>query len=105
MAEDNAASGVPNKLPGGASRAIKLSQLDSLGSSAVWHSPEERRLAEERLEKMTSAYQTLIECLEDDKPERKGLEKTPYRAAKALLYFTKGYEEDIESEACQNLIS
>jgi len=29
-------------------------------------------------------------------PEREGLEKTPERAAKALLYFTQGYETDLK---------
>ncbi|KAI7870749.1 hypothetical protein BDF14DRAFT_1720391 [Spinellus fusiger] len=54
-------------------------------------SPEEK---EERQEKLSAAVKTILSCIGED-PEREGLLKTPERYAKALMFFTKGYEEDI----------
>lgn len=53
--------------------------------------PEE---TEQRLEKMSGAVRTILECIGED-PEREGLRETPMRYAKAMLYFTKGYEENV----------
>lgn len=52
------------------------------------------RQAEERLEKLQGAISTILECLGED-PKREGLRETPERYAKALLFFTKGYEENV----------
>ena len=49
------------------------------------------------LGELTDAYKTILENVGED-PERQGLLKTPDRAAKAMIYFTKGYEEKIEGE-------
>ncbi|KAH8591010.1 GTP cyclohydrolase [Bisporella sp. PMI_857] len=48
-----------------------------------------------RLEKMTGAVRTLLECVGED-PDREGLLKTPERYAKALLDFTKGYQQNVK---------
>ncbi|KAI4124384.1 MAG: hypothetical protein LQ338_004816 [Usnochroma carphineum] len=53
--------------------------------------PEE---ADERLAKIQGAVTTILECLGED-PEREGLRGTPERYAKAMLFFTKGYEENV----------
>ncbi|KAI4090003.1 MAG: hypothetical protein LQ344_005003 [Seirophora lacunosa] len=53
--------------------------------------PEQSR---ERLEKIQGAVSTILECLGED-PEREGLRGTPERYAKAMLFFTKGYEENV----------
>ena len=37
---------------------------------------------------------TSLGCIGED-PEREGLAKTPRRYAEAMLYFTKGYEENV----------
>ncbi|MCJ1335885.1 GTP cyclohydrolase 1 [Bachmanniomyces sp. S44760] len=47
-----------------------------------------------RLEKLESAVKTILECIGED-PEREGLRGTPERYAKAMLFFTKGYEENV----------
>ena len=44
---------------------------------------------------MTGAVRTLLECIGED-PEREGLLKTPERYAKALLDFTKGYQQNVK---------
>ncbi|KAF2153457.1 GTP cyclohydrolase I [Myriangium duriaei CBS 260.36] len=49
---------------------------------------------EERLKKLSGAVKTLLECIGED-PEREGLHGTPERYAKAMMFFTKGYEENL----------
>jgi GTP cyclohydrolase I len=49
---------------------------------------------DERLQKLTGAVRTILECVGED-PDREGLLATPERYAKALLFFTKGYEENL----------
>lgn len=44
---------------------------------------------------MTKAYKSLLGALGEN-PDREGLLKTPERAAKAMLYFTKGYDQNLE---------
>ncbi|CAL8089290.1 unnamed protein product [Calicophoron daubneyi] len=45
--------------------------------------------------KLKSLYEQLLVQVGED-PKREGLLKTPERAAKAMLYFTKGYNETID---------
>ncbi|PWW74401.1 GTP cyclohydrolase I [Tuber magnatum] len=49
-----------------------------------------------RLNKLSEAIKTLLECIGED-PNREGLLNTPMRYAKAMLYFTKGYEENLKT--------
>ncbi len=44
---------------------------------------------------MVKAYKSIINHVGED-TERQGLLKTPERAAKAMLFFTKGYEENLD---------
>lgn len=46
---------------------------------------------------MEGAVRTILECIGED-PDREGLRDTPKRYAKALLWMTKGYEEQISSK-------
>ena len=50
--------------------------------------------AQERLIKLQGAVKTILECVGED-PDREGLRGTPERYAKAMLFFTKGYEENV----------
>ncbi|TLS31268.1 hypothetical protein PpBr36_03201 [Pyricularia pennisetigena] len=65
----------------------------SVGTRArLEETPEQ---AAERLERMRGAVRTLLECVGED-PDRQGLLATPDRYAKALLFLTKGYQENIK---------
>lgn len=64
----------------------------SIGTEQRRSENEEEKQA--RLQKMSGAVRTLLECIGED-PDREGLLKTPERYAKALMFFTKGYEESM----------
>lgn len=66
----------------------------SLGTRArLEETPDE---AKAKLDKLSGAIRTLLECIGED-PDREGLRDTPKRYAKAMLYFTKGYEENLKN--------
>lgn len=48
-----------------------------------------------KLNRISSAVREILECLGED-PNREGLLKTPERYAKALMWMTKGYKENLE---------
>jgi GTP cyclohydrolase I len=50
----------------------------------------------ENQKKLAGAMRTILECLGED-PDREGLRATPERYAKAMLFFTKGYEENLRN--------
>lgn len=50
--------------------------------------------AAQRLAKLSGAVRTILECVGED-PNRAGLLETPERYAKAMLFFTKGYQENV----------
>ncbi|KAI1848606.1 hypothetical protein JX266_005465 [Neoarthrinium moseri] len=56
---------------------------------------ESSEQAAERLEKMRAAVRTILECVGED-PDREGVLDTPTRYAKAMLFFTKGYQQNIK---------
>uniref|UniRef100_A0A8C5Q1J4 GTP cyclohydrolase 1 n=1 Tax=Leptobrachium leishanense TaxID=445787 RepID=A0A8C5Q1J4_9ANUR len=62
---------------------------------------EERTRSEEdnelNLPTLSAAYSAILRALGED-PGRQGLLKTPWRAATAMQYFTKGYQETISGE-------
>lgn len=49
----------------------------------------------EREQRLAGAVRTILECLGED-PDREGLQKTPERYAKALMWMTRGYEERLK---------
>ncbi|KAF2091162.1 GTP cyclohydrolase I [Saccharata proteae CBS 121410] len=64
----------------------------SLGTRERKEATDEQK--DERLAKLSGAVKTILECLGED-PNREGLLETPERYAKAMLFFTKGYEENL----------
>ncbi|RLV98327.1 hypothetical protein DV515_00010918 [Chloebia gouldiae] len=46
------------------------------------------------LPSLAAAYTSILRALGED-PQRQGLLKTPWRAATAMQFFTKGYQETI----------
>lgn len=50
------------------------------------------------LPEMARSYRLLLEGLGEN-PDRQGLLKTPERAAKAMLFFTKGYDQSLEGNS------
>lgn len=46
---------------------------------------------------MARSYRLLLAGLGEN-PDRQGLLKTPERAAKAMLFFTKGYDQSLEGK-------
>ena len=49
---------------------------------------------EDQSVKLSDAVRTILECIGED-PDREGLQGTPDRYAKAILFFTKGYEGNL----------
>ncbi|CAF1121535.1 unnamed protein product [Rotaria magnacalcarata] len=66
---------------------------------------------DQRIETISRSYQVILESIGED-PLRQGLLKTPKRAAEALVFFTKGYEQTIRDvvsdavfdEECENMV-
>ncbi|KAF7273474.1 GTP cyclohydrolase 1-like [Rhynchophorus ferrugineus] len=56
------------------------------------HKPPTR---EALIPEMSRSYRLLLGSLGEN-PDRQGLLKTPERAAKAMLFFTKGYDQNVE---------
>ena len=55
---------------------------------------ESKEEADARLERMKGAVRTLIECIGED-PDREGLLATPKRYARAMMFLTQGYEQNV----------
>ncbi|CAF0939441.1 unnamed protein product [Adineta steineri] len=66
---------------------------------------------DQRVQTMSRSYEIILESIGED-PTRQGLLKTPKRAAEALVFFTKGYEQSIREivsdaifdEDCENMV-
>ncbi|XP_042878664.1 GTP cyclohydrolase 1-like [Penaeus japonicus] len=50
---------------------------------------------EDMIPELAASYRSLLKDLGED-PSREGLLKTPERAAKAMLFFTKGYDQTVQ---------
>lgn len=79
-----------------ASQTIDFDGLSfpSVGALGRLQDREDPEQAKARLEKLSGAVRTILECIGED-PDREGLHGTPERYAKAMMFFTKGYEENL----------
>ena len=83
------------KEPSSLAARLPLSKFDILDS--CFTCSEQEKNSKDKLNKLTEAFKTVIECVGED-PDREGLLKTPVRAAKALCFFTKGYEQTVKGQ-------
>jgi len=67
----------------------------SVGTRARQSEAAGSAAALERQARLAGAVRTILECVGED-PEREGLLATPDRFAKAMLFFTKGYQEKLQ---------
>lgn len=71
----------------------KIKKLFSYDRDLNPEEPEPKQVLE-----LTKVYRDLLTGIKED-PSRQGLLKTPERAAKAFLFFTKGYGQTLEGKA------
>lgn len=88
----------PTYQPINMAERISLSRFDTVTMNGTWETIEKDE-ADSKLTELSNAFHKAIKLIGED-PEREGLRATPLRAAKALCYFTKGYEETIEGIYC-----
>uniref|UniRef100_T1J613 GTP cyclohydrolase 1 n=1 Tax=Strigamia maritima TaxID=126957 RepID=T1J613_STRMM len=74
---------------------LALDRQELLPARSHFRSSSPLGYREDLLPEMANAYKLLLRNMGED-PHRQGLLRTPERAAKAMLYFTKGYEEKVE---------
>lgn len=89
----HAAAQPPSSEPG--------SQRPGAAGGEVWREERTRSVEDNEmsLPSLAAAYTTILRGLGED-PQRQGLLKTPWRAATAMQFFTKGYQEKIIGECC-----
>ncbi|XP_027015860.2 GTP cyclohydrolase 1 [Tachysurus fulvidraco] len=90
-------NGAPKDMPKGekpTSKGITRAPCSSVMES--WKEERTRSVEDNEmsLPSITAAYTTILRGLGED-PQRQGLLKTPHRAATAMQFFTKGYQEKI----------
>jgi len=85
---DSSSSGIPESLSD--------ADLNSTSASMKNDTTDSKRLKKEAFSDMMDCYSKLLSHVGED-PKRQGLLKTPERAANALLFFTKGYEQNLDN--------
>lgn len=77
------------------------SQRPSPAAVESWREERTRSVEDNEmsLPSLAAAYTAILKGLGED-PQRQGLLKTPWRAATAMQFFTKGYQEKIIGECC-----
>jgi len=68
--------------------------MRSIGLGTRERLEETPEQAKVRLDKLSGAVRTILQCIGED-PSREGLLGTPERYAKAMLFFTRGYQENV----------
>jgi GTP cyclohydrolase I len=91
--------GVPHRAVNDASSsgiAESMSDPDIMASGQKQETADGKRLKKEAFSDMMDSYTKLLSHVGED-PKRQGLLKTPERAANAFLFFTKGYEQELDT--------
>lgn len=90
-------NGAPKETPKGEKSSGTRAPCSSVMES--WREERTRSVEDNEmsLPGIVTAYTTILRGLGED-PQRQGLLKTPYRAATAMQFFTKGYQEKIIGE-------
>jgi len=83
------------KDPIDAAAHLQLRKKSASTGEGVAARSEDCKWFQERMSALTDANTAILRAVGED-PNREGLEKTPLRAAKAMMYFTRGYETDID---------
>ncbi|KAH8775292.1 putative GTP cyclohydrolase I [Diaporthe sp. PMI_573] len=86
-----AASGTVTRSP---SPVIDFDGLSRPSSGTRERLEETKEQADKRLARMCGAVRTILECVGED-ADREGLLATPERYAKAMLFLTKGYQQNV----------
>jgi GTP cyclohydrolase I len=76
--------------------AESMSDPDIMASGQKQETADGKRLKKEAFSDMMDSYTKLLSHVGED-PKRQGLLKTPERAANAFLFFTKGYEQELDT--------
>ena len=71
-----------------------LNRTATNNNTVIVRQADDDETSHRRIEDISKSYLGILESIGED-PNREGLKKTPQRAAKAILHFTKGYEENI----------
>jgi len=79
----------------GIDESVSDGDLNHVSSSPKLDSMDGKSSKKEVFGDMIDCYSKLLSHVGED-PKRQGLLKTPERAAKAFLFFTKGYEENLD---------
>lgn len=91
VAAPAAPSGTVTRSP---SPVIDFDGLSRPSSGTRERLEETKEQADKRLARMCGAVRTILECVGED-ADREGLLATPERYAKAMLFFTKGYQQNV----------
>ena len=75
-------------------------EVASISSSSFSHLNDQQQLKDEK--SLCDSYLTILGAIGED-VTREGLQKTPERAAKALLHFTKGYRQNLDGYIIESL--
>ncbi|XP_039096402.1 GTP cyclohydrolase 1 isoform X3 [Hyaena hyaena] len=86
----------PRPGPSGPAEKSPRPEIKSVQPADGWKGerPRSEEDNELNLPNLAAAYSSILRSLGED-PQRQGLLKTPWRAATAMQFFTKGYQETI----------
>ncbi|CAF4352840.1 unnamed protein product, partial [Adineta steineri] len=96
---------------GDGDRTINAPRKYSVLDEKALREDDTKLVRDQRVQTMSRSYEIILESIGED-PTRQGLLKTPKRAAEALVFFTKGYEQSIREivsdaifdEDCENMV-